>query len=68
MCGERDRFGYSPEERGNLSMKGELCGMVNCQVPPEEKCKSCGLWYCHTNHYQAHFTGYPDHKSGKPIF
>jgi hypothetical protein len=65
-CDERDRYGYRPEERGRLSTEGMLCGMMDCSVPPEEICGSCRLWYC-VGHYKAHFAGYPDHKTGKPI-
>jgi hypothetical protein len=65
-CGGRDQYGYTPEERGNLSTKGELCGMMGCSVPPEQTCRSCSLWYC-MRHFTAHFAGYPEHKSGKPI-
>jgi hypothetical protein len=65
-CSGHDKYGYSPEERGHLSTKGELCGMMSCSVPPEQTCTSCGLWYC-SKDFTAHFMGYPEHKSGKPI-
>lgn len=66
VCEGRDCFGYSAEERGHLSTKGELCGMMGCNVPPEQTCRSCGLWYC-VKHHEPHYVGYPEHKSGKPI-
>jgi hypothetical protein len=63
-CSGKDRFGLSPCERGKLSSTGEVCGMMDCGVPPEQVCRKCGLWYC-VKHFEFHFTGYPDHKEKK---
>lgn len=67
MCDEDggpDRMGVSVQERIDGSIKGDLCGMRNCKVPPEQLCRACGLWYC-IGDFEGHFAGYPEHRTGR---
>lgn len=61
-----DGMGLSTQDRIDGSLRSYVCGMRNCDVPPEIRCPSCELWYCQ-NDWKRHFAGYPDHREGKPI-
>ena len=58
---QRDKYGFTPKERGHLSLEGSLCGMSNCSVPPEQVCPACSMWYC-VRDFPSHFAGYPEHR------
>jgi hypothetical protein len=62
---DKDAWGLTSLERGSLSMEGKACGMRDCDVPAEQVCQSCKMWYCAHLHFKKHFSVYPEHKLGK---
>lgn len=65
QSGHRDKFGFTPLERGVESQKSVWCGMMDCAVPPEQVCRPCGMWYC-TKDFPDHMAKYPEHAGGHP--
>lgn len=55
-----DNSGLTNDERARLSLESYVCGIQNCEIPPEQLCRQCGFWYC-VRHDKLHYQRFPDH-------
>lgn len=60
--GPPDRMGLTVFQRCDASLRSEICGMIDCSVPPEQICHDCRMWYC-AREFEIHFVRYPDHRN-----
>lgn len=44
----------SAEEWREKSKRGEVCGILGCPDPPEERCPHCGCHYCRDHKFVIH--------------